>query len=326
MHPVLLGEHRLQLLLGGDALGGEPVGAPLIVTVGCANGFVELSDGLSCGCPAGSYFDDTACSLCAAGTHAASTGAYLCDACAPGTFAADSGSVECLPCRPGTFSGEEEAAFCLPCTQGTFSGSGAVACEPCGVYDLAARTAETNRDESPFGINCSGQVLHGALQGYWAERILQVGNANASRAWACELPQANPDSCLGGAASACLQGHDDSWALCARCVDGYFLDAQRLCLKLPEGDDTSSFLGAQYGVLGLVLVTLGAMALTLVCFCLTVTPPPRELAVPWVDAVATEADPNMDNKLTIWMQRDKDGLGQRLQKWFRQLNLVCACR
>ena len=48
-------------------------------------------------------------------------------------------------------------------------------------------------------------------------------NANATRVWECETPEA----CLGGADSACRTGHEG--VLCASCKEGYARGLSRLC-------------------------------------------------------------------------------------------------
>jgi hypothetical protein len=68
----------------------------------------------------------------------------------------------------------------------------------------------------------------GTLAGYWSfrwdHRPLSPAGASATRTWRCapegEDTVGKLGRCRGGMNSSCQYGHDESWALCAKCIQG----------------------------------------------------------------------------------------------------------
>ena len=102
-----------------NALPGQ---SSLAACVACAANTVAPSAGqTACAqCAAGSvYATPSACSTCAAGTHAAQ-GEPTCAACAAGSAAA-AGSSACVACRAGSFAASGGAGTCSACPAGTYT-------------------------------------------------------------------------------------------------------------------------------------------------------------------------------------------------------------
>jgi hypothetical protein len=113
------------------------------------NGFCDsgqyLSTGLSGRCvecapgfimpPNASFTEkhaNTACAVCALGTHQNATGGTACDSCVAGFFSNKAGSWSCAPCSGGTFQANAGATWCTACARGFFSKSeGSVVCTSC---------------------------------------------------------------------------------------------------------------------------------------------------------------------------------------------------
>ena len=91
-------------------------------------------------------------------------------------------------------------------------------------------------------------------------------NANVTRVWACETPEA----CLGGADSACRTGHEG--VLCAGCMAGYTRSAARLCEPF-DADEGLVALGAALLSIGTLLFSaMLGVAIALLC-CRLARPP-----------------------------------------------------
>ena len=155
------------------------------------------------------------------------------------------------------------AAKCRPCPSGTYSAAGATECLVCGLRDIAQRTVEPADGDvgknAPFGIDCEDGVVGaldangtvtGVLPGHWAGAPVDETNANVTRVWACETPEA----CLGGADSVCRTGHEG--VLCAGCLPGYTRSVARLCVPF-DADEQSVALGA--AVLSIVTLLFSAL-------------------------------------------------------------------
>lgn len=207
-------------------------------------GLVPMDMGDRCGCIPGTSFLGGACVPCRPGTFSDTVGSE-CSESPPGSYAPE-GTAKPIPCRPGTFSeapGISSMAECKPCPPGEMSLPGMTSCVPCGgTAPLAALTAVTEPDYGPFiprGIDCTRGILNGTLPGFWSQhRPLTVANVNASRTWACNSKLVAPQSCLGGLESVCHEGHDPDWAMCARCLPGFYLDSEtRLCAKSPDPEE-----------------------------------------------------------------------------------------
>ena len=76
----------------------------------------------------------------------------------------------------------------------------------CGLRDISQRTVETADGDvgssAPYGIDCEDGVVGaldangtvtGVLPGHWAGAPVDETNANVTRVWVCETPEA----CLG---------------------------------------------------------------------------------------------------------------------------------
>jgi hypothetical protein len=322
--PSLHGNYRMTLTLDEEGGGPELVPGSVFARVACRIG-TEPMPGGDCGCSAGftGGHSGAPCTPCPAGEFKDTIGADACEKCRTGSFSLG-GVSACTPCSAGEYGPEEGATSCVQCPPGTYSDAGRSECQPCGKFSLVSRTAVTGVADSPFGVNCSNGMLHGSLQGYWAERELQISNANSSRAWKCEMPQINPDACLGGARSACRLGHDEGWAMCSRCVEGFYLNADRLCVELPDGSGSPEALGAQYALLLLAAVAACSATFTLMCFCLTPQPAPPEVPPPWTMANSPRPPDGGDrDSLVIWVQRDTEArLWERIHRWFKQVSLL----
>ena len=212
-------------------LGSEPIGAPLHLVGACPAGLKPMVDGINCGCPPGSTRGGgtdgaLTCTPCAAGTASTVAGG-ACEPCPAGHFSGE-GAAQCSPCDRGLFNSQLMAAKCRPCPSGTYSAAGATQCLVCGLRDISQRTVETVDGDvgssAPYGIDCEDGVVGaldangtvtGVLPGHWAGAPVDETNANVTRVWLCETPEA----CLGGADSVCRTGHEG--VLCAGCLPGY---------------------------------------------------------------------------------------------------------
>ena len=175
------------------------------------------------------------------------------------------------------------------CPSGTYSAAGATQCLVCGLRDISQSTVETADGDvgstSPYGIDCEDGVVGavdangtvtGVLPGHWAGAPVDETNANVTRVWVCETPEA----CLGGADSVCRTGHEG--VLCAGCLPGYTRSTARLCVPF-DADEQSVALGAAVlSVVTLLFSALLGLAIALLC-CRLARPPKPPIVPPWME-------------------------------------------
>ena len=159
----------------------------------------------------------------------------------------------------------------------------------CGLRDISQSTVETANSDvgstSPYGIDCEDGVVGaidangtvtGVLPGHWAGAPVDETNANVTRVWVCETPEA----CLGGADSVCRTGHEG--VLCAGCLPGYTRSMARLCVPF-DADEQSVALGAAVlSVVTLLFSALLGLAIALLC-CRLARPPKPPIVPPWME-------------------------------------------
>ena len=78
-------------------------------------------------CPAGTVVSGESCTVCSAGTYAATVNAASCLTCPAGSWSL-TGSDKCSPCAPGTYSASTGASSCTACAVGYGSDPGATVC------------------------------------------------------------------------------------------------------------------------------------------------------------------------------------------------------
>jgi len=203
------------------ALDDEPIAGRVSVQVICQIGQIELSDGVSCGCAAGSYLESSGekCVLCLPNEYSA-RGSVECESCPEYSESppASTNSSACL-CSQGYYDdakgGFDELPVCLPC---------------------------------PYGSKCPGVgntlSLLPLVPGYW-----RLSNLTAELH---ECPGFNQDggsACIGGSGETCI-----AWTtgpLCQLCnVSGHsrwFDDNSHRCEPC-EGDSTAGSLAATFGL------------------------------------------------------------------------------
>ena len=124
-------------------------------------------------------------------------------------------------------------------------------------------------------VDANGTVT-GVLPGHWAGAPVDETNANVTRVWVCETPEA----CLGGADSVCRTGHEG--VLCAGCLPGYTRSMARLCVPF-DADEQSVALGAAVlSVVTLLFSALLGLAIALLC-CRLARPPKPPIVPPWME-------------------------------------------
>ena len=243
---VPLGLHEMKLMLHGVETGGFW----MPVSLECDLRFVTLEDGISCGCEAGMYLPEggTACRACPAGTFSA-RGASSCSACGlfdrnmqtsttDNQFAPN--GISCYDmqingkCRH-TLRGHR-VLILFACASFTIHWPHITA----SVSDLFTWHASAQSPAAAF-TRCASRLvaqIHylsclnpGTLAGYWSERHLSPAVASETRTWRCapegEDTVGKLERCRGGMNSSCQHGHDESWALCGKCIQGAPL--QRSC-------------------------------------------------------------------------------------------------
>ena len=135
-------------------------------------------------------------------------------------------------------------------------------------------------------VDANGTVT-GVLPGHWAGAPVDETNANVTRVWVCETPEA----CLGGGDSVCRTGHEG--VLCAGCRPGYTRSMARLCVPF-NADEQSVALGAAVlSVVTLLFSALLGLTIALLC-CRLARPPKPPIVPPWMekkngDAVAPKS-------------------------------------
>ena len=83
-------------------------------------------------CASGTYFYNSSCVPCAAGTYTSGTGSTACTSCAAGTYTSGTGSTACTSCAAGTYTSGTGSTACTSCAAGTYtSGTGSTACTSC---------------------------------------------------------------------------------------------------------------------------------------------------------------------------------------------------
>ena len=192
----------------------------------------------------------------------------------------------------------------------------------CGLRDISQRTVETVDGDvgsrAPYGIDCEDGVVGaldangtvtGVLPGHWAGAPVDETNANETRVWLCETPEA----CLGGADSVCRTGHEG--VLCAGCLPGYTRSMARLCVPF-EVDEQSVTEGVVViGIVTLLFSVLLGLAIALLCCRLARPPKFWAIVPPWMEkhgnAVApksTRSDATNPAAYDVWVHREADAL------------------
>ena len=192
----------------------------------------------------------------------------------------------------------------------------------CGLRDISQRTVETVDGDvgssAPYGIDCEDGVVGaldangtvtGVLPGHWAGAPVDETNANVTRVWVCETPEA----CLGGADSVCRTGHEG--VLCAGCLPGYTRSMARLCVPF-DADEQSVAEGVVIlSILALLFSALLGLAIALLCCRLARPPKFWAIVPPWMekngDAVApksTRSDATNPAAYDVWVHREADAL------------------
>ena len=233
-------------------------------------------------CEAGRFAEAagrTACTACPAGTSTHGlTGQDSCSDCGPGTYAlGNEGS--CSLCPAGTFNNEFGQAGCDACWVSKYSGPGQAECDECGLRDDTQQTAEdTGNPEAANGIDCTGGLVVGTLEGYWSRRPLTYSNTNETRTWGCLVAGA----CLGGLNSTCAEGH--TGIACIKCVDGWYTAkyGKELCVPIPgwEPGQSKAMLYVVY-ILGFFCVCGASFAATALCFRLSRNEAEDDVTPPW---------------------------------------------
>ena len=247
MLPSDIGLHTLSVGIT-EAASADDIHQPFVplsslnVSIGCQPGFVQL-DEVRCGCSAGLF----------------------------------------LVGDPWVIS---SASTCSFCDAGKYSPIGATSCQECGaVHSLSARSADTAEDfgpEIPRGIDCTGGVLSGTLAGHWSESPLTPDDAAITMTWSCLEESFNENTtarCLGGLNNSCLPGHDESFAMCARCLPQWYMSDDGFCVYAGKDPDVGLawFLAACF----MVGVFLLAVVATLLLWHFTPIPPPLDVEPPW---------------------------------------------
>ena len=227
----------------GDAhlslsLDDEPVASTVNVSVVCPLGLEEMSDRVSCGCPAGSYGDGSGqCQPCSPGFTSMRGALGGCDACPAGTTSAPPGYV-CEACSAGSYASQPGEEACSPCAEHTYSTEGATGCLACGKRNEILGTPNP-------GMQCPDGVLNGTKAGFWATpQLIIEANASSTATFACE----NVEVCLGGLTSECRAGHVSP--LCSECAEGFYKEADKLCSSCGDnaGDGGDGALGLMWAV------------------------------------------------------------------------------
>ncbi|KAH9910835.1 uncharacterized protein BXZ73DRAFT_108439 [Epithele typhae] len=110
---------------------------------GCADGTHYDAESATCVtdppmCPAGTYLNGNACTLCAAGSYSGD-GATECEECPAGQFSWE-GASACCPCCSGFYSDHPGASSCAQCaTAGAYSVVGASSASACSSYYLGGQ-------------------------------------------------------------------------------------------------------------------------------------------------------------------------------------------
>ena len=295
-------------------------------------------DGINCGCPPGSTGGGgtsgaLTCTLCTAGTASTVAGSS-CKPCAVGQFSAE-GAAQCSPCGRGKFNGQMMAAKCRTCPSGTYSAAGATQCLVCGLRDISQSTVETANSDvgstSPYGIDCEDGVVGainvngtvtGVLAGHWAGAPVDETNANVTRVWVCETPEA----CLGGADSRCRTGHEG--VLCAGCLPGYTRSTGRLCVPF-DADAQSVAIGAAVLSIAVLLCSaLVGLSIALLC-CRLARPPKAAIIPPWMETekhASVPKAPTGTGAFDVWVHREADTLvsfrfGESVAQELRQFGI-----
>jgi hypothetical protein len=258
--------------------GFEPVGFDSKDCRACSPGFHKESAGKgSCAaCPMGTSAPQSGavtCTACRGGTHQQATAGTSCTVCGVGKFQLVEGASQCLPCEPGHFQATTGATACEVCSPGLYqpqngqsvceicpfrlsSTQGSPTCNVCaaGFYRASAAIAASDRTcvSCPITAHCTSNTTLATLDilpGHWRLSTLSDDIRE------CIYLEGNTSlgPCLGGARSACQNGH--SGPLCEICdAEGYHFDSDTAdCTRCPKAGVAGGLMA------GVVVMTFAAI-------------------------------------------------------------------
>jgi hypothetical protein len=158
--------------------------------------------------------------------------------------------VACVKCAPGTYSDEENASECTECAaQHISTVGGAQECETCANGQFQKNTGKTKCHDCPSVNNCVGQVTcetpktahcHACKEGFYPSsdyrkcKPCPAAEHCAEGESVCfhkngEEGQGTYDG--DGRLIETTRGDDRDRSTCKRCIPGFYVDTDGLCLK-----------------------------------------------------------------------------------------------